>query len=46
LDLAFLLEDVFLLRGHGGVSTAHTTADIDTLGEACRRVAHRIKPYL
>jgi glutamate-1-semialdehyde aminotransferase len=46
LDLALLLEDVFMLHSHGGVSTAHTEQDIETLGEACRRVARRIKPYL
>jgi glutamate-1-semialdehyde 2,1-aminomutase len=46
LDLALLLEDVFMLHSHGAVSTAHTEADIDLLGEACRRVARRIKPYL
>jgi glutamate-1-semialdehyde 2,1-aminomutase len=46
LDLAFLLEDVFMLHSHGGVSTAHTEADIELLGEACRRAARRIKPYL
>jgi glutamate-1-semialdehyde 2,1-aminomutase len=46
LDLALLLEDVFVLHSHGGVSTTHTEADIDYLGEAYRRVARRIKPYL
>jgi glutamate-1-semialdehyde 2,1-aminomutase len=46
LDLALLLEDVFVLHSHGGVSTAHTEADIDLLGQACRRVARRIKAYL
>ena len=46
LDLALLLENVFMLHSHGAVSTAHTGADIDYLGEACRRVARRIKPYL
>ena len=46
LDLALLLEDVFLLHGHGGVSVAHTETDINSLGEACRRAARRIKPYL
>jgi glutamate-1-semialdehyde 2,1-aminomutase len=45
-ELAFLLEDVFLLVGHGVVSTAHTQADLDFMSEACRRVARRIKPYL
>jgi glutamate-1-semialdehyde 2,1-aminomutase len=46
LDLVLLLEDVFMLHSHGGVSTAHTEADLDFLGEACRRAARRIKPYL
>jgi glutamate-1-semialdehyde 2,1-aminomutase len=46
LDLALLLEDVFMLHSHGAVSTAHTEADVDLLGQACRRVARRIKPYL
>jgi glutamate-1-semialdehyde aminotransferase len=46
LDLALLLEDVFILHSHGGVSTAHTDADIDFMGEACRRAARRIKPHL
>jgi hypothetical protein len=46
LDLALLLEDVFVLHSHGGVSTAHTESDIDHLGQACRRAARRIKPYL
>jgi glutamate-1-semialdehyde 2,1-aminomutase len=46
LDLALLMEDVFMLHSHGGVSTAHTQADIELLGEACRRAARRIKPYL
>jgi glutamate-1-semialdehyde 2,1-aminomutase len=46
LDLALLLEDVFILHSHGAVSGAHTEADIDVLVEACGRVARRIKPYL
>ena len=46
LDLALLLEDVFMLHSHGGVSTAHTEQDIEFLGQACRRAARRIKPYL
>jgi len=46
LDLALLLENVFMLHCHGGVSTAHTEEDIDLLGQACGRVARRIKPYL
>jgi len=46
LDLALLLENVFMLHSHGGVSTAHTEADIEFLAEACRRAARRIKPYL
>jgi glutamate-1-semialdehyde 2,1-aminomutase len=46
MDLALLLENVFVLHSHGGVSTAHTEADMELLGAACRRVARRIKPYL
>ena len=46
LDLALLLEDVFTSRSHGAISVAHTDADLDRLGEACRNAARRIKPYL
>jgi glutamate-1-semialdehyde 2,1-aminomutase len=46
MGLALLLEDVFVLHSHGAISTAHTEEDVDSLGEACRRVARRIKPYL
>jgi glutamate-1-semialdehyde 2,1-aminomutase len=46
LDLALLLEDVFMLHSHGAVSTAHTEADIGLLASATRRVARRIKPFL
>jgi glutamate-1-semialdehyde 2,1-aminomutase len=46
LDLALLLENVFMLHSHGAASMAHTEEDVDFLGEACRRVARRVKPYL
>jgi glutamate-1-semialdehyde 2,1-aminomutase len=46
LQLALLLEDVHVVPGHGAVSTAHTEADIDFLGKACRRVARRFKAHL
>ncbi len=46
LRLAFLVEDVHTVHGLGAVSTAHTEADIAFFGEACRRVARRIQPYL
>jgi glutamate-1-semialdehyde 2,1-aminomutase len=46
LELALLLEDVHFIEGHGAVSMAHTEQDMALLGEACRRVARRIKPYL
>jgi glutamate-1-semialdehyde 2,1-aminomutase len=45
-DLAMLLEDTFMLHSHGGLSTAHTEADIAFVAEACRRAARRIKTYL
>ena len=43
LELALLLEDVCMIKAHGAASAAHTEADMDFLGEACRRVARRIK---
>lgn len=46
LELAFLLEGVFLLHCHGAATMAHTEADIEVLAEACQRVARRVKPYL
>jgi glutamate-1-semialdehyde 2,1-aminomutase len=46
MDLALLVEDVFMLHGHGSVSRAHTEEDLEFLGGVCRRVARRIKPYL
>jgi glutamate-1-semialdehyde 2,1-aminomutase len=46
LDLAMLVEDVFMLHSHGAVSTAHTEADIQVLANACRQAARRLKPYL
>ncbi|MGC9025272.1 MAG: aspartate aminotransferase family protein [Chloroflexia bacterium] len=46
LRLALLLEDVHTVHGGGALSTAHNEEDIAFLGEACRRAARRIKPYL
>jgi glutamate-1-semialdehyde 2,1-aminomutase len=46
IDLALLLEDVFLLHSHGAASTAHTEVDLAFFGEACQRAARRIRPYL
>ncbi len=46
LQLGLLLENVFTMHGLGSTTTAHTEADIQFLGEACRRFAQRVKPYL
>jgi glutamate-1-semialdehyde 2,1-aminomutase len=46
LQLALLLEDVFVMHGLGSVSTAHTEEDIAHLGDACRKAALRIAPFL
>jgi glutamate-1-semialdehyde 2,1-aminomutase len=46
MRLALLLENVHVVHGLGSVTTAHTEADIELLGEACRRVARTIKEYL
>jgi glutamate-1-semialdehyde 2,1-aminomutase len=46
LQLAMLLEDVFVMHGLGSVGAAHTEADIARLGDACSAVAQRIAPRL
>jgi glutamate-1-semialdehyde 2,1-aminomutase len=46
LQLALLLENVYIVHGLGATTTAHAPADLKTLGDAYRRVARRIKPYL
>jgi len=46
LQLGLLLESVFTVHGIGSNSAAHTETDIAFLGEACRRFAQRVQPYL
>jgi glutamate-1-semialdehyde 2,1-aminomutase len=46
LKLGFLLEDVHVIHGLGALSMAHTEDDVARLGEACRRVARRMKSHL
>jgi glutamate-1-semialdehyde 2,1-aminomutase len=46
LQLALLLEDVFVMHGLGSVSTAHTEDDIARFGDACRKAARRIAAHL
>ncbi len=46
LRVAMLLDDVHVTHGLGSVTTAHTEADLELLGEACRRAARRIKSGL
>lgn len=46
LQLALLLEDVYVMHGLGAMSTAHNEEHIARLADACRRAARRIKPYL
>jgi glutamate-1-semialdehyde 2,1-aminomutase len=46
VQIALLLEDVYMLHGHGAVATAHTEADIELLGEACHRVARWLKTHM
>jgi glutamate-1-semialdehyde 2,1-aminomutase len=45
-QLALLLEDVYTLYGSCAVSVAHSSADMERLGEACQAAARRITPYL
>jgi glutamate-1-semialdehyde 2,1-aminomutase len=42
VQLALLLEDVFVMHGLGSVSAAHTEEDVARLGDACRKAARRI----
>jgi glutamate-1-semialdehyde 2,1-aminomutase len=46
LQLALLVEDVFVMHGLGSVSFAHTEKDISRLGEACRKAARKIVSLL
>ncbi len=46
LQLVFLLENVYTVHGIGCTTVAHSTEEIEFLGNACRRAAKRIKPYL
>jgi len=46
IQLAMLLEDVHVVHGLGSSTTAHSSQDLQILGEAFGRVARRIKPYL
>ena len=46
LQLALLLEEVHVVHGLGSVTTAHTEADVEFLGQACRQVARCFKAYL
>lgn len=46
LQLAMLLEDVYIVHGLGCNVLAHSDDDISGLGEAFSRVAKRLKPYL
>ncbi len=46
LQLALLLEDVFVMHGLGAISAAHTDDDVSRLAEACERAARRIAAAL
>ena len=46
LQIALLLEDTYTLFGSFAASVAHSEADVERLGEACRAAARRIKRYL
>ena len=45
LQLALLMEDVFVMHGMGAISAAHSENDIDRLAEACERAAKRIVQF-
>lgn len=46
MQLAMLLEGVYTVHGLGSTTAAHTEADLQFLGNAFRRAARRVKPYL
>jgi hypothetical protein len=46
LKLGLLVEDVHVHHGLGALSVAHAEDNIAFLGEACRRLARRIRPHL
>ncbi len=46
LRRALLLEDIHVFHGLGALTTAHTTKDIERLGNACHKVAKRVKASL
>jgi glutamate-1-semialdehyde 2,1-aminomutase len=46
VELALLLENVYLQAAHGAVTTTHTEEDLTILAEACHGVARRIKAHL
>lgn len=46
LQLALLLDDVYTCGGGCALSTAHSEADIERIGEACRAAGRRIKEDL
>jgi glutamate-1-semialdehyde 2,1-aminomutase len=43
LQLALLLENVYMVHGHGAVSIAHSDDDMTFFEDACRNAARRIK---
>ena len=45
VQLAMLLENVFVMHGLGAVSAAHTEKEIVRLGDACERAARRIAAF-
>ncbi len=46
LQLSLLLEDVYTLFGSCALGVAHSNADLERLGDACRATARRFRPYL
>ena len=46
MQLAMLLENVYTVHGLGCSTAAHTEEDVRFLGDAFRRAARRVKPYL
>jgi glutamate-1-semialdehyde 2,1-aminomutase len=46
MDLGLLLENVYVMGGHGAISTTHTEKDLEVFDQACRSLAHRVRQSL
>jgi len=46
IQLAMLLENIYVVHGLGSTTTAHSSEDLRLLGDGFEKVARRIRPFL